>query len=122
MRTALSRLREFVQKTPRAGQEASVQPGVRVYAIGDVHGRSDLLARLHGQIELDAREAPSGTRTIAVYLGDYVDRGLDSKGVLDLLLDRPLAGFDAVHLKGNHEDFMIRFLEDASVGPHWLAN
>jgi serine/threonine protein phosphatase 1 len=100
---------------------AAVPAGMRVYAIGDIHGRRDLLAALHERILADAAAQPA-TRHVVVYLGDYCDRGLETREVIDLLLDAPLPGFEAVHLKGNHEDFMLRFLEDTRVGPGWFAN
>ena len=93
----------------------------RVYAIGDVHGRADLLADLHALIREDATEAPESRRLI-VYLGDYVDRGPDSAAVIDLLLSEPMRGFEQVFLMGNHEDFLLHFLDDPSVGPQWMAN
>ncbi len=91
-----------------------------VYAIGDIHGRGDLLAELHRLIEIDARARPVERRVI-VHLGDYVDRGPDSRGVLDRLIGAPLAGFQSVHLKGNHEDLLLRFL-DGGAGGIWLMN
>jgi serine/threonine protein phosphatase 1 len=93
----------------------------RVYAIGDIHGRLDLLRRLHELIAADASEHPA-RRRVVVYLGDYIDRGADSCGVIDLLLSAPLAGFECYHLKGNHEDIALRFLGDAMLGPNWLRN
>lgn len=101
--------------------DASVPPDTRVYAIGDIHGRLDLLSRLHRMILDDARAAKGGDR-ILVYLGDYVDRGPDSAGVIELLSQEPLPGFTAIHLKGNHEDFLLRFLDDTSSGTAWFAN
>lgn len=101
--------------------EPSVPRGTRVYAIGDIHGRADLLREIHRLIREDFDRAPM-ERPVAVYLGDYIDRGLESREVLDILLDEPLAGFERVHLRGNHEDFMLRFLDDAAVGPNWLLN
>ncbi|MEN8197815.1 MAG: metallophosphoesterase, partial [Pseudomonadota bacterium] len=99
--------------------------GSRIYAVGDIHGRADLLARLHRAILADAAavgSAAGAARRLVVYIGDYVDRGLQSREVIDLLLDSALPGFEAVHLKGNHEDMMLRFLADAAQGPFWLAN
>jgi serine/threonine protein phosphatase 1 len=55
-----------------------------------------------------------------VYLGDYVDRGDESPAVFDVLLDEPLPTFESIYLKGNHEESMLRFLEDITVGPAWL--
>jgi serine/threonine protein phosphatase 1 len=103
----------------QAGRAPQVAPGTRLYAIGDIHGRLDLLIRLHDMIAADAMRA-AAARRVLVYVGDYVDRGPSSAEVLDLLLDRPLPGFEIVHLLGNHEDTLLRFPDDLSVGPSWL--
>src|SRR5215471_2632097 len=79
----------------------SVPAGVRVYAVGDIHGRLDLLDTIQEKIIRDS-ESATGERII-VYLGDYIDRGADSKGVIERLLDGPAAGFTARHLRGNHD-------------------
>lgn len=92
-----------------------------VYAIGDVHGRADLLHRMHDAIQADAARVVA-RRRVVVYLGDYVDRGPDSAGVVDLLLDAPLPGFAAIPLKGNHEDFLLRFHDEGALGPCWMIN
>lgn len=94
-------------------------PGSCIYAIGDIHGRIDLLMTLHHAILADAERYDSG-RKVIVYIGDYVDRGEESRRVLDLLLDEPLPGFEAIHLMGNHEKSLLQFLDDASVGPQWV--
>jgi serine/threonine protein phosphatase 1 len=93
----------------------------RIYAIGDIHGRADLLDRLHRTIMDDAERA-AAERMVIVYLGDYVDRGPDSRRVIDCLIEPTQPGFESIFLKGNHEAFMLRFLEDASVGAIWLYN
>jgi serine/threonine protein phosphatase 1 len=100
-------------------QSAQVPSGSRIYAVGDVHGRVDLLRALHQLIHDDACRHPAA-RNVVVYLGDYIDRGQDSSGVIELLLDAPLPGFSSVHLKGNHEDALLRFLDDTRIGPAWL--
>jgi len=100
--------------------EASVPADTRVYAVGDIHGRADLLDRLHRAM-LDDAYGPAPTRLVAVYIGDYVDRGLQSREVIDCLLGDPLPGFERVHLKGNHDAWMLAFLDDASIGPAWLG-
>lgn len=95
--------------------------GRRVYAIGDIHGRIDLLRQLHRRMHEDAAAAP-GVDKVVVYLGDYVDRGPGSFAVVDLLLHEPLAGFEAVHLRGNHEDLLLRFYADGTAAATWFMN
>lgn len=91
--------------------------GVRVYAIGDIHGRSDLLQQLFTVIDADVKNSRP-ERAIEVYLGDYVDRGPDSSGVLDLLIDRSAAR-ETICLKGNHEAFMLEVLNDPTKIQDW---
>lgn len=99
---------------------AAAPPGSRLYAIGDIHGRLDLLREIHELIAADAARS-NAKRRVLVYIGDYIDRGPDSAGVLDLLLDRPLPDFEIVHLLGNHEDTLLQFPDDMTVGPSWLT-
>jgi serine/threonine protein phosphatase 1 len=103
-----------------AGRPARVPPGVCIYAVGDVHGRADLLRALHRLIEADAAHLTPGTERVVVYVGDYVDRGLDSREVIDVLLREPLRGFRPVYLLGNHDAWLLSFLVDPKVGSTWL--
>ena len=96
-----------------------VETGQRVYSIGDIHGRVDLLQQLHGLIEADAADHGGG-RTL-VYLGDCIDRGMHSREVIDELLDAPLAGFETVYLLGNHEQTLLDFLDHPKAAAGWLA-
>ena len=96
-------------------------PATRIYAIGDIHGRFDLLRQMHRMIAEDASDLGE-VRKVLVYLGDYVDRGSSSRQVIDHLLEEPLPQFDAVYLSGNHEEMRLAFLDDASVGPMWMFN
>ncbi|WP_255448584.1 metallophosphoesterase [Telmatospirillum sp. J64-1] len=98
-----------------------VPDGSIVYAIGDVHGRADLLDSLLALIEDDAEQA-SASRRLVVFLGDYIDRGAHSREVLDRLVAGPAPGFEWKTLRGNHEDFLLRFLQGQAVGPTWLIN
>lgn len=109
-----------------AMREASIPPAeapadTRIYVVGDIHGRVDLLNRLHDRIRDDAA-ASTQHRHVIVYLGDYVDRGEASRTVLDVFLDEPLPGFERIFLKGNHEEMMLGFLDNAAVGAMWLHN
>lgn len=99
---------------------ARVPDGRRVYVVGDIHGRADLLTELHAVIREDAADNDLLARVV-VYLGDYVDRGLHSFEVLETLIHEPLDGFRRVHLMGNHEDMMLKFLDDPRDG-HWMMN
>jgi len=96
---------------------ASLPDGVRIYAIGDIHGRSDLLSWLLRRIEADCRQRPV-ERAITVFVGDYIDRGPHSRDVIDLLL-RWRERNDAVFLRGNHETFLPRFLSDSKTLDDW---
>jgi serine/threonine protein phosphatase 1 len=98
---------------------ASVPRGIRVYAVGDIHGRADLLVRLLDMITEDARAAP-GPVNYLVYLGDYVDRGLHSRQVIDIMLADPPPTFGAIYLRGNHEATFLEFLNNPSMGPGWF--
>lgn len=92
-----------------------------VYAIGDVHGRLDLLQDLVERIRVDRRALPSGTRSQLIFLGDYIDRGPASAGVVDYVIELRDANRDGAvrTLKGNHEDALLTFLRDAKMGPAW---
>ena len=91
-----------------------------VYAVGDIHGRLDLLDKLEAAISADIKAArPS--RPLICYLGDYVDRGPHSSGVIDRLCRSFEDDVPRVFLKGNHEDRMIDFLDEpAKNGPAWM--
>ena len=93
--------------------DAAAPDGMRLYAIGDVHGRADLLKRIHERIDAELlRDRPSDWRV--VHLGDYVDRGSDSKGVIDFLLERIADDARHVALMGNHDERFAFFLKDIS--------
>lgn len=94
--------------------------GECIYAIGDIHGRCDLLERLIVEIEQDAAKLPEGTRATIVFLGDYIDRGLQSRDVIELLLSDRLSAFETIFLMGNHEEALLKFLEDESFGSQWV--
>lgn len=99
---------------------AATPPNTAIYAVGDIHGRHDLLGTMNQRILEDARQRQATSRQI-VYLGDYVSRGIDSRRVVDMVLAPPYAGFSKICLKGNHEDLLLRFLAgDFDAGRHWF--
>jgi calcineurin-like phosphoesterase family protein len=95
--------------------------GELLYAVGDIHGRADLLADLLRQIEIDAA-GRNASKTTLVFVGDYVDRGPDSRGVVEMLLHDLPPGFDALFLKGNHEALLLDFVADPDMLNHWRIN
>jgi serine/threonine protein phosphatase 1 len=114
----LSRL--FRNRSPAtAPTEPAVPEGTVVWAVGDIHGRLDLLRPMVEAIAADLH-ASGADRKVVVFLGDYIDRGPDSRGVLRLLAG--LSGAQGVEwrfLKGNHEQAMLEFLDDPSSGARW---
>lgn len=123
LRAWTAMLRRLFNRTPKILHPASVAAGlpagVVVWAIGDIHGRLDLLDWLLGAVA--QRDDPAtGQRVVLVFLGDYVDRGASSQGVIDRLTTLQDEGLFETHfLKGNHEDKMLEFLTDPSVGAAW---
>lgn len=89
--------------------------GLRIYAIGDIHGCVAQLDRLLAQISL---HASGGPQIKLVFLGDYVDRGPDSKGVIDRLVALK-AESGALCLRGNHDQAVLNFLADANFYRSW---
>lgn len=117
-------------KPPPSGPSAGVSPpelsrhgppatdGRLIYAVGDLHGRLDLLDRVMAAIGRDARKAAH--RPVLVFLGDYIDRGAQSKGVIDRLIELANGGdFELRALKGNHEEALLKFVADGGFGPKW---
>jgi serine/threonine protein phosphatase 1 len=89
----------------------------RLYVIGAIHGRADLLDRMVASIARDLDMRPMA-ECLSVTLGDYIDRGPDSRGVLDRLARNPFPT-DFIALKGNHEALLATFLRDPSAADHW---
>ena len=104
-----------------SSRPGTIPAGQAVYAIGDVHGRLDLLDDLLVRIRQDADNHPSDSARSLVFLGDYIDRGSESRGVIERLLADPLPGFATVRLMGNHEEAMLAFLDGENDGLDWLS-
>lgn len=95
--------------------------GQLVYAVGDIHGRSDLLTTLLREIVADAAQEDAANKTL-IFVGDYVDRGPDSRGVVETLLHGLPGDFSVHFLKGNHEELLLDFLDDPRRLDHWRMN
>jgi serine/threonine protein phosphatase 1 len=105
----LKKLRALFDPQPEVELNASIPAGQRVYAIGDIHGRRDLLCRMIAQIDFDDRARPPADTTI-ILLGDLVDRGPDSRGVIATA--REWAKRRKVRmLAGNHEEMFLGSFE-----------
>ena len=103
-----------------ASRAAKIPRSKRVFAVGDVHGRDDLLVELLAQIEADiAQETPRSA--VLVFLGDLIDRGPDSREVIERLRTLQLPMTRMVFLAGNHEEALLRILEgDSRYALDWL--
>ncbi len=84
---------------------------MRVYAIGDIHGHAGLLRLAHDRIAADRARVGDGASPV-VHIGDLVDRGPDSRGVIQFLIDGQAAGKPWVVLKGNHDRMFLGYLSD----------
>ena len=94
--------------------------GRRAYVVGDVHGAVDSLAALHGHIREDLAARPAAS-AVVVHLGDYIDQGPDSAGVIRLLLADPFPGLRVINLLGDHERMLLDALEgDRAAATDWL--
>ncbi len=103
------------------GRPPRLPDGVRVYAIGDIHGRHDLLERIELAVVEDLSRSSRLVRPVLVYLGDYVDRGIAGRQVLEhLARNEILEGIPRVLLRGNHDLWFREFLRGEPIGESWL--
>jgi serine/threonine protein phosphatase 1 len=102
--------RFFSRKAEPAARQWQLPVGERVYAIGDIHGCRELLDKLLDRIEFDNEQrGPASTKL--VFLGDLADRGPDSKGVIERLMQLAASPRPCIFLAGNHEELLIRVWE-----------
>jgi serine/threonine protein phosphatase 1 len=100
------------------GRRPSLPAELRIYAIGDIHGRLDLLNELLARISSDIALRPTA-RPLYVFLGDYIDRGSASRETIDRLIEHGKT-HESVFLKGNHELIAIKCLSDRGLFDQWL--
>ena len=115
---------KFRRRESQAGHGSSATPrvpdGVRAYAVGDVHGRLDLLDELLDMIRAEIVASPNARNHI-VMLGDLIDRGPESRGVIERLRDFAALDVELHILSGNHEEVLLRLLEgESELIPSWL--
>lgn len=102
------------EKAPRVAETD------RIYAIGDVHGRNDLLLELIDQISLESDRIDDARQSYLLFLGDMIDRGDASRDVLETLMQLRRER-NVLLLKGNHEAAMLDFLDDPESGRNWVS-
>lgn len=107
-----------IRRAPAAAHR--LPEGLRVYAVGDVHGRADCLAGMEERIARDLADRPASGEALVLFLGDYIDRGPDSAAVIERLAARRFAGLSTRCLMGNHEDALLHFLADPVGAADWL--
>jgi serine/threonine protein phosphatase 1 len=105
------------ERTPPVATTRRVPDGALVYCVGDIHGRDDLLRDVAGRVEADLKSR-SFDHGVTVFLGDYIDRGPGSKRVLEQLATNEWPT-SIIALAGNHEDFLLTFLDDAAILDFW---
>jgi serine/threonine protein phosphatase 1 len=117
----MSLLKKITQSLiPGAKPQPRGKEGCRAYAVGDVHGRLDLLDQLLERIEADIAAGPK-QKTFIIFLGDLIDRGPDSAGVIERLRTYRHPDAKLIFLAGNHEEVLLRILAgERDILPSWL--
>ena len=109
----------FTQRR-KSNELPQVPGGYRAYAVGDIHGRLDLLDDLLSLIEQDVERSPA-RKSLLIFLGDLIDRGPDSRGVVERLRTYRHARLEPHFLMGNHEEVLLRLLAaEHGILPSWL--
>lgn len=121
LKRLFQRGRPFEWETPMVGgHPARLPEGVRVYAVGDLHGAVDLARRLEAAIADDIAASGSFLSNFIVYVGDYVDRGVQSRDLVDYLAALRHDGVRRIFLLGNHDAWLRDYLRGEPVGAGWL--
>jgi serine/threonine protein phosphatase 1 len=100
------------------GRSPRLPAGLRIYAIGDIHGRLDLLDKLLELVKCDLALHPA-VRPVYLFLGDYIDRGPASRATIDRLIAHGDAN-EVIFLRGNHEQIALKCLSDRALFDKWL--
>ncbi|OYQ37196.1 hypothetical protein CHU95_02070 [Niveispirillum lacus] len=116
----MAQFRRYPPLTDAAERTFQIPDGQLVYAIGDIHGEAGLLRQLLATLRADADRHAQGAAITLIFLGDYLDRGPDSRQVLDILTDNPFPGARLQFLRGNHEQALLDFLVTPVEAQAWL--
>src|SRR5438477_7410538 len=110
----------MLNRSSRRQDKPAGPHGYRAFAVGDIHGRLDLLEQLLAKIHSDLQRRPA-PKTLLVFVGDLIDRGPSSAQVIERLRTYRRAGIEPVFILGNHEEVLLRILGgDISLIPSWL--
>lgn len=110
----------FRKKRPPPTSAPRGAEGYRAYVVGDIHGRLDLLDQLLDKIHADLERAPR-KKVVLIFVGDLIDRGPQSAGVIERLRAYKRSGVRRIVLLGNHEEVLLRILEgDSTLIDSWL--
>lgn len=112
----------MIKAKSNSKKKAAAPDGTLIYAVGDIHGQLHLLEDLFEQIVADSMQLSGHRSRVLVFVGDYVDRGPDSSGVIERLISGLPDGFVAHCLLGNHEAILLDFLDDPAFLVNWLMN
>ena len=117
----LLRLKETLQKLRPQKPERETTAAL-IYAIGDIHGRHDLLSGLLTKIKHDMSQQnfEGVEKTQIIFLGDYIDRGPGSKDVIETVSKLKIHGAELIFLRGNHEAAALEFLQNPNQGSKWM--
>jgi serine/threonine protein phosphatase 1 len=114
----VSPLLKGIERLSVLGRRPALPVDLRIYVVGDIHGRLDLLDKLLAQIQSDSRARPIA-RPISLFLGDYIDRGPSSRETIDRLIEHRERS-ECVFLMGNHEQIAIKCLTDPRLVDRWM--
>jgi serine/threonine protein phosphatase 1 len=114
----ISAIRKLFGASAASAGKVLMPEGLRIYAVGDVHGRADLLGKILENIAEDVEQRPA-QEVVEVFLGDYVDRGPASRDVIEILMNTPPVGGVRHCLRGNHEEILLDFLAEPGVLMDW---
>lgn len=88
---------------------------MKIFAIGDIHGFNNKLNKALTKIAIEKKD-------LIIFLGDYIDKGLHSKEVLDILLGLKSKKYNVIFLRGNHEELLLRAYKNSEESYRWLKN
>ncbi|WP_417796301.1 metallophosphoesterase family protein [Terasakiella pusilla] len=122
MRAFLKKILDPKKEKSHHLKDAQTSENTRIFAIGDIHGRADLLQKMLKTIFHEICDISDKKENKIVFLGDYIDRGNQSYEVLEILTQPAPRGIEYVFIKGNHEEILLNFLKDPTQNSSWFQH